>query len=124
MLRTAFDLGELEPPRGAIPDLEVVVDARDDDVAAELRVLEQRGRDPDAALLVELRLRRTCVEEALHPPALFAQRVERREAALDERCPGGRRVGEETAVHTARHDDPLREGLPKAGRKREAVLVV
>ncbi len=100
------------------------MDARDGDVAAELGVLQQRGGDPDAALLVELRLRRASVEEALHPAALLAQRVERRETALDERRPVARRVGEEAAVHTARHDDPLREGLPKAGRKREAVLVV
>ena len=32
-------------PGGAIPDLEVVVDPGDDDVAAEIRMLEQRGRD-------------------------------------------------------------------------------
>jgi hypothetical protein len=56
MLRTPFDLGELEPPGGAIPDLEVVVDTGDDDVPAELRVLEQRARDTDPPLLVELRL--------------------------------------------------------------------
>src|ERR1035437_5604919 len=124
MLRTPFDLGQLEPPGGAIPDLEVVVDARDRDVAAELGVLQQRGGDADAALLVELCLRRARVEEALHPAALFAQRVERREAALDERRPVARRVGEETAVHAARHDDAFREGLPEAGRQREAVLVV
>ena len=35
-----------------------------------------------------------------------------------------RRVREETAVHAARHDDPLREGLPEAGRQRETVLVI
>src|ERR671939_1582051 len=57
MLRTPFDLCQLAPPGVAIPDLEVVVNARDDDVAAQLRVLEERGRDPDAPLLVELRLR-------------------------------------------------------------------
>src|SRR5580765_2361347 len=110
MLRTPFDLGELEPPGGAIPDLEVVVDAGDGDVAAELRVLQQRAGDPDAPLLVELCFRGACIEEALHPAALFAQRVERREAALDERGPIARRIREETAVHTARHDDPLGEG--------------
>src|SRR3954447_2759277 len=124
MLRTPFDLGELEPPSGAIPDLEVVVDTGDDDVAAELCVLEQRGGDSDAPLLVELRLRGARIEEALHPAALLAQRIERSEPALDERAPVLRRIGEEAAVHTARHDDPLGEGLPEAGRQREAVLVI
>jgi hypothetical protein len=42
ILSTPFDLGELALPGGAVPDLEVVVDPGDDDVAAELRVREQR----------------------------------------------------------------------------------
>ena len=33
-------------------------------------------------------------------------------------------VGVETAVETARDDDPLGEGLPELGRKGEAVLVI
>ena len=69
----------------------------------------------DAALLVELRLRRAGEEEALHPAALLAQRVERREPRLDERVPVGARVGEEAAVHAARHDDPLPEGRAGSG---------
>src|SRR5437764_12185816 len=124
MLRTPFDLGELAPPGGAVPDLEVVVDARDDDVAAELRVLDQCGRDPGPALLVELRLRRAGEEEALHPAALLAERVERREATLDERVPVRARVRVQAAVDAPRHDDPVHEGLPEPGRQGEAVLVV
>src|SRR3954452_17540384 len=77
---TPFDLGELASPGVAIPDLEVVVDARDDNVAAELRVLEESLRDPHSALFVELCLRRAGEEEALHPAALLAQEVEAREA--------------------------------------------
>src|SRR3954467_9934529 len=73
MLRTPFDLGELEPPGGAIPDLEVVVDARDGDVAAQLGVLQQGAWDPDAALLVELRLDGAGIEETLHPAPFLAQ---------------------------------------------------
>src|SRR5256885_3460480 len=76
MLRTPFDLGELASPRGAIPDLEMVVDARDDDVADELRVLQQRTRNPDPALLVELAFHRPGIEVALEPATFLAQRVE------------------------------------------------
>src|SRR5213592_3387874 len=108
ILSTPFDLGELAPPGGAVPDLEVVVDARDDDVAAELRVLGERGRDADPPLLVELRLR-GAEEEALHPAALLAQRVERREPPLDEPVPVVARVREQAPVHAAGHDDPVPE---------------
>src|SRR5690349_4497257 len=124
MLRTPFDLCELAAPGVAIPDLEVVVDSRDDDVALELRVLQERGGQPDASLLVQFRLRRAGEEEALHPATLLAQRVQRGEAALDERVPVLARVRVQTPVDAAGHDDPLREGLPEPGRQREAVLVI
>src|SRR4051812_45070362 len=41
-------------PGGAAPDLEAVARARDDDVLLELAVVEQEGRNPDAARGVEL----------------------------------------------------------------------
>src|SRR6185437_6211640 len=75
ILSTPFDLGELELPRRAVPDLEVVVDSGDDDVATELRVLEQRGRDAHPPLFVGCRLAGAREEVTLHPPALLAQRV-------------------------------------------------
>src|SRR5437762_4977341 len=124
ILCTPFDLGELAPPGGAVPDLEVVVDARDDDVAPELRVLEQRGRKTDPALLVELRLGRAGEEEPLHPPAALAERVQRAEALLDDTLPVLARVREEAAVHAPGHDDPLGEPVPELRRQREPVLVV
>src|SRR5207244_10183452 len=101
MLRTPFDLGELASPGGAIPDLEVVVDARDDDVADELRVLQQRTGNPDSALLVELALRRSRIEVALEPATLLAQGVELREPRLDRPCPVGTRIGVQAAVEAA-----------------------
>src|SRR6185312_14723558 len=79
---------------------------------------------PDASLLVELRLCCAGEEEALHPAALLAQRVEGGEAALDEAIPVVARVREEAPVHAAGHDDPVRERLPEARRQREPVLVV
>src|SRR5205085_11554074 len=94
-----FDLGELAPPAGAVPDLEVVVDACDDDVATELRVLEQRAGKSDAPLLVELALGRGGEEEALHAPAPLAERVEGAETLTDDPLPGVARIGEEAPVH-------------------------
>src|SRR5690349_16337267 len=124
MLRTPFDLCELAAPGVAIPDLEVVVDSRDDDVALELRVLQERGGQSDASLLVQFRLRCAGEEEALHPAALLAQRVQRGEAPLHERGPVVARVRVQAPVDAAGHDNPLRERLPESGRQREAVLVV
>src|SRR3954449_8491788 len=124
MLRTPFDLGELASPRGAIPDLEVVVDARDDDVADELRVLQQRTGNPDPALLVELAFHSSRIEIALEPATLLAQGVELREARLDRLRPVGTGIGVQAPVEAAAHDHALREGLTKAGRKREAALVI
>jgi hypothetical protein len=89
-----------------------------------LQHLASNGVQADAALLVELGLRGTGEEEALHPAALLAQRVERGEARLDEPVPVGAGVGEEAAVHAAGHDDPVAEPMPEAGRQREPVLVV
>src|SRR5690348_7714917 len=74
ILSTPFDLGELALPGCAVPDLEVVVDPGDDDVAAELRVLEQRGRDAHPPLAVRRRLAGAGIEVAMHPPPLLAQR--------------------------------------------------
>src|SRR5262249_15476458 len=79
ILSTPFDLGELALPGRAVPDLEVVVDPGDDDVAAELRMGDQRGRDAHPPLLVGRCLARTGEEVAVHPPALLTERVERGE---------------------------------------------
>src|SRR3954447_1136721 len=124
MLRTPFDLRQFLAPGGAVPDLEVVVDARHDDVAAELRVVDQCRREHHPALLVQLGLRRPGEEEPLHPPPFLAERIERREPRVDEVAPVLARVREEAAVHTARHDDPIRKVRPDPGREGEAVLVI
>src|SRR5581483_9032543 len=124
MLRAPFDLRQLLAPGGPVPDLEVVVDARDDDVASQLRVLDQCRRHDQPALLVQLALGRAREEEALHAPPLLRERVEPAEPRLDEPAPVGARVRVEAAVHAARHDDPVRELAAEAGRQREPVLVV
>src|SRR5437762_5019840 len=111
ILSTPFDLGELALPGGAVPDLEVVVDPGDDDVAAELRVGDQRGRQAHPALLVRRRLTRAGEEVALHPPALLAQRMERGEGRVAVARPAVRRPRPETTVEAARDDDAVLECL-------------
>src|SRR5689334_75834 len=102
MLRTPFDFLYLGAPGLAIPDLQVVVDAGDDDVATKLRVLDQRRGQHDPPLLVGRRLGRPGEEEALHLTAFRAERVERAEARIDEPVPGLARVRVQATVHAAR----------------------
>src|SRR5262245_35757189 len=124
ILSTPFDLRELAAPRLAVPDLDVVVDAGDHDLASQPGVLDERRRDVHAPLLVELPLGRAGEEEALHAAPFLAQRVERGEAAPDEAVPRALRVRVEAPVHAAGHDDPARERGPELRRERESVLVV
>src|SRR2546430_2340677 len=81
-----------------IPDLEVVVDSGDDDVPAELRMLDERARQHQPALLVELRLRRAREEEPVEPAPLLAERIQRGELRLDESIPIRTTVGVEAPV--------------------------
>src|SRR5207248_2080134 len=124
MLRTPFDGLQLLAPRGAVPDLQMVVDAGDDDLAAELRVLRERRRHHDPPLPVRLELRRRREEVALHHPVIAAERVERSEPPLDEFVPLLPRVDEEAPVHAARDDAAAGKGFPEPGWKGEAVLLI
>src|SRR5262245_44496829 len=110
ILRAPFDLFQLLPPFGAIPDLEVVVDARDRDLAPDACALEGPGRDHAAARLVEVGRGPVGEEVPLHPPGLDAERVEARDA-VGEPVPVAARVDVETPVHPARDDDLLAELL-------------
>src|SRR5262245_4706947 len=124
ILSTPFDLGELALPGGAVPDLEVVVDPGDDDVAAELPVLEQRGWDAHASLPVGHGLGGGGEEVAVHLPSLPAQRVEGREGRLEEVPPPILRVGVEAVLESPGDDDPLLERPTEPRGEREAILVV
>src|SRR5439155_20493451 len=123
-LSTPFDLGELALPGCAIPDLEVVVDPGDDDVAAELRVGDQCRWKAHAALLVRRRLARAGEEMALHLAAFLAQRMERGEGRVAVSRPAVGRPGPETAVEAAGDDHAVLERLPELRRKCQTVLVV
>src|SRR6187200_250712 len=68
-LGAPFDLGELATPGLAVPDLEPVPQAGDDDVLGQLGVLQQRCRQCDAPLAVELAVERAAEEVALHQAA-------------------------------------------------------
>src|ERR1041385_4698229 len=124
ILSTPFDLGELALPGGAVPDLEVVVDPGDDDVAAELRVLEQRGRDAHPPLFVRRRVAGAGEEMSLHLTAFLAQRMEGREGRLAVVVPTRRRPGPEAAIEAPGDDASVLERTPELGREREPVLVI
>ena len=103
ILRTPFDFGQLLAPGGAVPDLEPVVDAGDDDLPAQLRVLDQLGGDHHAALFVELGLgaprRRRCLWRR-RPSGLSGSSAD--ESRLDESIPIRTTEGVEAAVEAPR----------------------
>src|SRR2546423_8214078 len=124
MLRTPFDLGELASPGGAVPDLEVVVDAGDDDVAAELRVPEQRRRDAHPPLAVRDCLGRAGEEVTVEAATLPAEYVQRGEPRVDQLFPRRLRPRMQAPVESARDDATVLERPPELGRERQSVLIV
>src|SRR3954447_17283289 len=123
ILRSPFDLLHVCAPCGAIPDLEVVVDAGDGDLATDFRPLEEHRGDHHPALFVERRGDGAREEETLHLARGGAEIIE----AADPRgkvVPLAAGVGVEAAVHPPRDDDVLPELLAKPRREREPVLVV
>src|SRR5439155_11380497 len=123
ILRAPFDLVQVRAPLRAVPDLEVVVDARHGHLPADAGAHQERGREHHPPLLVELRRRRPGEEVALHHACLPAERVERADPA-GEPLPVVAGVRVEAAVHPARDDDGRAQMLPQLGRERETVLVV
>src|SRR5262249_35421767 len=83
----------LREPR-AVPHLDALADARDRDVAVELGVLAQEGRDQDPALRVRRALDAARDQEALDRVTLDPQRVDVRDALLDPLPVLGRIQGE------------------------------
>ena len=124
MLRPPFDLGQLFAPCISVPDLQPVAHACDDDFPAQPRMLDQVRRQHHAALFVEVGLGRSGEEEALEPPGLLAERIQRGESRLDESIPIRTTEGVETAVEASRDDDTVRKCLPELGRKSETVFVI
>src|SRR6059058_2812109 len=98
MLCTSHYLLQLSAPRSAIPDLEPVAHSDEDDLAAQPGVLDQRGRQHHAPLLVGHRLDRARVVEPLENARLVAERIEPGEARLDQLLPIVRGVGLETRI--------------------------
>src|SRR2546430_4182483 len=124
ILRTPFDLCQLFAPGGAIPDLEPVVDTRDDDLLAQLCVFDQLGGDHHAALFVELGLGRPGEEVPLKAPPFRAERIQRGESRVDKSIPIRTTEGVEAAVEAPGDDNTVGEGFSELGRKSETVLVI
>src|SRR5918995_1294839 len=123
-LHAPFDLFQLLPPAGAVPDLHVVPQPGDDDLAPEARVLGEGRRDDHAPLLVELGLGRPREDEPAHLASLLREWAEALHAGRDERVPVLARVHDQAPVHAARHDHPVGQRLAKLGREGEPVLVI
>src|SRR5215211_2135728 len=123
-LHAPFNLFQLLPPARSLPDLDVVAHPGDDDFSAERRVLDERRRQHDAPLPVELGLGRACEDEPAHLPSLLREGIETLKPSGHELVPPRARVHDETPVHAARDDDPVGKRLPKLGREGESVLVI
>src|ERR1043166_6025952 len=99
MLRTPFDLPQMLVPGPAVPHLEVVPDAGDDDLAADPDALGERGRHDHAALLVRVGLGPPPEERPRHTAPLLQKGVEPREPLLDDALPVRARIAVEAPVH-------------------------
>src|SRR5215468_2095854 len=84
ILRTPFENLDVIAPGRAVPDLQVVVDAGDHDLAVDAGVLRYRGGQHHAALLVGLGLGGAGEEVALHQASFPAEGVEIGEPAFDQ----------------------------------------
>src|SRR5581483_9942486 len=123
IFRAPFDGLPLLAPDGAIPDLEVVIDAGDRHLAVDPRAREQRRRNHDPSLLVEVGLGRGGEEVTLHHPRLAAERVEAADA-LGQPGPLRTVVHVETTVEALGDDDGVTELLAVPRGQGEPVLVV
>ena len=119
----SLQLVNLCAPGGAIPDLQVVVDAGDRHLASDAAALEQRGRHDHPALLVEFGSRCACKEMAAHHPRLLTERVEL-EDPRGQPFPLHVGIRVETAVQPVSDDNTVAQMLAQLGRERKAVLVV
>jgi catechol 2,3-dioxygenase-like lactoylglutathione lyase family enzyme len=102
----------------------MIVDADDDDLAGQLRVLEQMHRHRHAALFVGDVLGRPGEEVALQTPRRLAERIQRGESRLDESSPIRTTIGEDALLEAARENDPVTEGLAELCGESEAILLI
>src|SRR5437867_2406244 len=96
-----FDRAALDVPLRSIPDLDVVVDSGDDDVASEPGVLDELLREEDAPLRVELGHECPAEDVSLHLARLRRERVEIGDAS-DVRLPAVERVDVDVRLDPAR----------------------
>src|SRR5919107_313755 len=131
MAKAGGDVGELVGeggvvvgPGAAVPDLEAVAGAGDDDVLPERPVLEQEARHHHAAGGVELGVERVRGEVAVELACGLRERVEPGERATHVLVERLRRPDLHAALDALRQHDALTERGPELGRDREPVLGV
>src|SRR5262249_44618672 len=119
-----FDGVEVLGPGVAVPDLEVVVDTDDDDLALEPRPRRELGRHEDAALLVGQRVDDTGEEESLQLTGLARKGVEPGQTLLDDARPALAWIHVEVRVDALADHDAAPQQIAKPRRQREPALLV
>src|SRR5262245_9222743 len=98
MFGAPFDGVQVLLPGTRVPELEVVVVARDDDLALEAGMAGEDGRDENPPLTVEIRLGRPREEEPPQLARLARERVESRDPRLHGHPPRLPRIDGDVAV--------------------------
>src|SRR5206468_4252588 len=110
-------------PFGAVPDLDMVVNSRHDDLLVEAGVLPQMRRNEDTTLAVELGDGRSREDEALHLARLSRERIQLCDPP-DVVVPAPAREDVDVALDAPRENHATRERVPVLRRQREPVLLV
>src|SRR3954469_15032736 len=111
-------------PGALVPDLQAVFGAHDDDVLLQRGVLHERGRQADAAGVVELAVVRVAAVEVLDRARLARHRVQALERSRHARLEVGAGPQLDAGVHAARENKTIGEPVAELGRDGEPVLRV
>src|SRR5262249_53799302 len=111
-------------PGIGIPDLEVLAGADHDAWPGQLRVVDQRFRDPDPTGRVELLVEGAAVEAAAEAARVLSERAVRGEEAIRELLELAGRIHPDAGVEALGENDSVGEGRAEPRRNREAVLGV
>src|SRR5438445_2476229 len=122
--RRLVDLALLLVPALAVPDLDRVLVADQDDVLLQTGVLEQRLRKHDAPGGVQPPVETACVEEALERAHVLVEGVPRGERALGEALPARCRPDRYAGVELFRENDSIGQGTSEPCRDRQSILRV
>src|SRR3954452_10926184 len=111
-------------PGRAVPELEAVAGAGDNDLAVDARVLEVAWGQHHAAGRVQLRVGRVPVEHPLELARLRGERVHPLQRGLGQRRVGGLGIQGYAGIRPPDEEHPAGQGRPEASGDRQPVLGV